>query len=246
MPAILLVLVGAWALARHESSLPPAEEASPADGEAPAVIAADGTEVTWSCVGSQWDEGWSRSWLALEGARTGWVDACMRAYLVTSDAGGDGDAGAAGGDTYRIAVTAYWTTRGGYAVAPWQSVDAVPAGPVTVEITSGADGVASSLMTAGFSVQPCGEGETAQRTWLEGWDLLLTDGCPGPLPDVVSEEGVDVDRAYWVVDRPSDADITVHTWQVTLPAGQEPRLSLQLSSPAGYTRAGEPAEGATS
>ncbi|WP_152659582.1 hypothetical protein [Demequina salsinemoris] len=230
----LLVLGGAWFYARAEAAaIPPAEEA-PADAEAAAVVSDGGEEVAWSCGSGSWSESPSSSpLLLLTTGRSGWVDVCMRAYLVESSDEGD---------LYRLAVTAYWTTEDGYAVGPWDRVDAEASGPVTIEVSSSVDFGDSDVVTSlGFSAEQCETGVEGSGMWDEGWVVELADGRPGTLPDVMSEEGTSSTGAWWTIDLPSQADVTGHTLEMTLPPGSEPEFELVVSSSDGSVTATSPA-----
>ncbi len=233
--AALGVLGGVWFYARGEAATIPQAEAPPADPEVAAVVSDGGEEVWQACGGTRWTESpRSSALLLLTTGRSGWVDACMRAYLVESSDEGD---------LYRLAVTAYWTTEGGYAVAPWEQADAEPAGPVKIEVSSTVDFGDSDLITSlGFSKAACEVGVEESALWNEGWVVELEDGCPGILPDVMSEEGTSTSGAWWTIDLPSDADVTGHTLEMTLPSGSEPGFEFVISDAGGSVIATGPGE----
>ncbi|MDN4473746.1 hypothetical protein [Demequina zhanjiangensis] len=218
--AVIVVAAVLWWFARGAAAELPEPEARPADPEVAVIVRDDATEVWMACASSSWDEPVeSHGVLLLETARSGWYDACVRAYK-------DGDA-------FAFAVTAFWTTEGGYAVWPGTQVDAPVPGPVTLEVSSSITEAGSESMISGTARVACEPG-VEYGDWYEGWTELDDGLCNDSLGGITSEMGYDGTRAWWIMDRPSAADVTVHVWEMTLPAGSDPEFTFTVSDANGY------------
>ncbi|WP_156160772.1 hypothetical protein [Demequina maris] len=226
--AVALVAVAGWLVARAVIGAAPEAEAPPVD---PSLGVArpdfDGEPVGGECLRGSWYEPPVRyALLDVQVAASGAVDACVEVYRRD-----DLDPSA---DYYEAAITAYWTTEGGWSLPMRAAVDAPAAGPTALSLSSSEPHLSNVLLADAMVLGPCTGEEVQPLPVGRGWALDAWCYADGDLES--REEG---DTATWVVGDQAGLDATVHTLSIKVAEGAEPTFTFALESPAEGSQAVE-------
>ncbi|MDN4476257.1 hypothetical protein QQX09_10360 [Demequina sp. SYSU T00192] len=219
--AVVLVAVAGWLVARAVVGAAPEAEAPPVDPSLGAVRPGfDGDLVGRECLRGSWHEPSVRyPILDVQVAASGVVDACVEVHRQD-----DLDPSA---DYYEAAITAYWTTTGGWSLPMRVAVDAPAAGPTTLSLSSSEPHLSNVLLADATVLAPCTGEEVQPQPVGRGW--VLDAWCYGDGALESREEG---DTAAWAVGDQSGLDATLHTLAIKVAEGAEPVFAFALESPA--------------